>query len=490
MSQLKQLAGQTVIYGIPTIVGRVLGFLLIPLYTRVLIKELFGIVTELQADVALMLVLLTYGMETAFFRFSEKHDNKREVYSTVFLSILITSLLFIVLCAIFLPDISGALGYAAHQNYILVLVITLAIDALRSIVFARLRELHRAFRFAAIKSTEIILMIGFNLFFLLACPYLLKHSNGMLYDFIAAIYNPNDQVFYIFLSNLLANIVTLVLMLPEILSVQLKINIKLWKSMILYGLPVMVWGLAGLTNEVFDRTIMKYLIPANENPMAQLGIYGACYKVSIIMSLFIQAFRFAAEPFFFQKAKQSDSRQVYADVMKYFVIVCSFIFLATMLYIDIAMLFVGEEFRVGAGVVPILLMANMFLGIYYNLSIWYKLTDRTIWGAFISSIGAAITLILNFLLIPEMGYMGAAWATFICYLTIMTISYFLGQHKYRIPYNTKRIVFYILAVTAVFLLSTLFKFDNKVIHYTINTFLLIGFVLMAYLLDFKGKKIL
>ena len=345
MNPLKKLAGQTAIYGLPTIIGRLLSYLLVPLYTRVFSTSEYGVVTELYAYIAFLMVILTYGMETAFFRFSQKENDKAGVYSTSIISLLVSSVLFITLAWLFSSSIASALGYANNKEYIVWFAFILGLDALTAVPFARLRELNKAKRFAFIKSVNIASQIGLNLFLIVLCPYILKHhEHSFVGNIINLFYKKEIGVGYIFISNLLASILTLLILLPEIISIKFEFNKVLWKQMMLYALPIMVWGMSGIVNETFDRILLKHLITKGD-AMAQLGIYGACYKVSILMTLFIQTFRFAAEPFFFSNAKNKDAKKIYADVMKYFIIICAFIFLVVMMYIDVIILFVGKDFR-------------------------------------------------------------------------------------------------------------------------------------------------
>ena len=486
MNPLKKLAGQTAIYGLPTIIGRLLSYLLVPLYTRVFSTSEYGVVTELYAYVAFLMVILTYGMETAFFRFSQKEQDKKGVYSTSIISLIVSSILFVSLSWMFSKSISSALGYAGHREYIVWFALILGLDALTAVPFARLRELNKAKRFALLKSINIAAQIGLNIFFIIVCPYILKHwDNTLAGSFVKLFYRKEIGVGYIFISNLLASIITLIMLVPEIIKIKLEFDKLLWKQMMIYALPIMVWGMAGIVNETFDRILLKHLIKTGD-AMSQLGIYGACYKVSILMTLFIQTFRFAAEPFFFSNALNTDAKQIYADVMKYFIIVCAFIFLAVMMYIDVIILFVGKDFRIGAPVIPILLLANLCLGVFYNLSIWYKLTDQTMYGAYISTFGAIVTLVLNFILVPIMGYMGAAWATLICYFLIMLVSYILGQKHYPINYDLKRILIYLGIALGLYFISELLKIETKSVKLLINTVFVIIYIVSVF--TFEKRK--
>ena len=482
MSHIKQLAGQTAIYGLSSIIGRVIGYLLIPLYTRVFIPSEYGISNELYAYSSLLLVIITYGMETAFFRFSETEKDRGRVFSTALISLLASTALFVMIALVFARPVAGVIRYSNHIEYIIWIALIVSFDALAAIPFAHLRSMNKAKRFAVVKLMNIFFNIGLNLFFLLLCPFLLR--KGLFIGFINLVYSKEIGVGYIFISNLIASALTIVLLLPEYLGIKYTFDRELWKRMMRYALPLLVVGFAGIINETMDRIFLKFLLPENIS-MAQVGIYGACYKISLIMTIFIQAFRFAADPFFFAKAKERDAKIIYADVMKYFVIICAFIFLVVMLYIDIIKYFVGEKYYEGLPIVPILLIANMCLGIYYNLSIWYKLTDKTTFGAYISIFGAIITIILNVLWIPLIGYMGSAWATLICYASMMVISFIYGQKNYHVNYDMKKIIGYISLSFVLFFISKYIHFDNNIIQYIFNSLLLLVFVTVTYFFEKK-----
>jgi O-antigen/teichoic acid export membrane protein len=435
LSQLKKLASQTAIYGLSTILGRFLNYLLVPLHTRVFGTADYGVVSELYAYVSFFIVVLTYGMETTFFRFSQDEEKRDKVFPTAFVSIGISSIIFMLCMGAFAQPIANSIRYPNHPEYIIIFSLILGLDAIASIPFALLRQQSRPVKFAIVKNINIFINILFNLYFLMLCPYMQRESNISL-----PFYNETIGVGYVFISNLAASIVTLPLLSKEILYIKKGFETALWWKMIAYGLPLLIVGMGGMVNETLDRAIMKYLLAAGERTMSQVGIYGANYKLSILMSLFIQAFRFAAEPFFFSHAKTSDKKTMYAQVMDYFVIVCLGIFLIITLYIDLFKYFIGEQFYDGLKVVPILLLANVCLGVYYNLSIWYKLSDQTRKGAMISFIGAGITIGLNIWWIPLFGYVGSAWATFICYFSMMLICYFMGMKYYPIPYHIRHLL--------------------------------------------------
>lgn len=442
MNPLKKLASQTAVYGLSSIVGRFLNYLLVPLYTYAFKAGEYGVVSEFYAYTGFFAVLLVFGLETGFFRFTQEEEQKEKVYSTALGFVILANLLFVGLIALFVEPIAGAMLYAGYEEYFYWFAAILALDSVAAIPFARLRAENKAFKFAGIKLFEIVVTVALNIFFIVICRKAhLQDPNSTL----GMLYNPQIGVGYIFISNLIASAVKMVLLLPMLKGVTLGINRELLKRMMRYSLPMVVIGFAGIINEMLDRAILKYLLPFdNETNMAQLGIYGACYKLAVLMTLFIQAFRYAAEPFFFAQAKQENSKQIYADVMKYFVIVCVFVFLLVMLFLPWIQHFIGKEYRVGLPVVPILLMANLFLGIYVNLSIWYKLTDRTLTGAWVSIGGAVLTIILNVLLVPTIGFMGSAWATLACYVGMAGVSYIMGQKFYPVQYDLKKITGYIL----------------------------------------------
>ena len=477
-NEVKKLAGQTAIYGGTTVLSRLLNYLLVPLHTYLFSNAAdYGVVGELYAWTSLFIVILTYGMETAFFKFSQDEGVKDRVYSTVVGSLLVTSTLFIVLCSVFAQPIADWLRYPAHPEYVRWFSVIIGVDALTSIFFAHLRFLNKALRFAAVKLTNILVNVLLNLFFLLLCPWLLTKNPDSA--FVNAIYNPEIGVGYIFIANLVASVVTLLMLFPGILRQKFVFDWQLWKKMFRYAFPLLIFGLAGIVNETMDRVLIKRLSLAAE-PQASVGIYSACYKISILMTIVIQAFKYAAEPFFFRKAKDKDAKETYAEVMTLFVLVCSVIFTGIMLYMDIVQYFVGETYRVGLPIVPILLMANLFLGIFYNLSIWYKLTGQTKFGAYIAIFGAVITLVLNWLLIPRFDYMGAAWTTFACYLSMMVVSYLLGQKYYHVDYDLKRILFYLFFAVAVYGLSVgvnrWLGIESVGARLAVNTVILVGYL--------------
>jgi O-antigen/teichoic acid export membrane protein len=460
---------------------------LVPLYTNVFSPSEYGIVTELYAYVSFLTVFLTYGMETALFRFSELHENKEKVFSTALISIFSTTALFFAIVFFFKNSIAEFLQYQAHSEYILWFALIISLDALMAIPFAKLRQSNRPKTFAALKSINIFLNIFFNLLFIVFCPSVCQNNTHPLFNLVNTIYMPEIGVGYIFISNLLASFFTMLIMLPALLKVKYELDQLILKKMLIYALPLLLAGLAGMVNETMDRILLKYLLPSSSNVMAQIGIYGACYKVSIVMTIFIQTFRYAAEPFFFSESRKGDSTNIYNKVMTYFVIACCFIFLITLLYMDFIQYFVGEKFREGLHIVPILLLANMCLGVFYNLSIWYKLSGKTQFGAFLTLFGAAITLIANYLLIPKIGYLGAAWATLLCYASIMVFSYYLGKKYYFVRYDIKRIIGYWGLAIFIYLLSNYSNHLTITSRVVINSLLLIAFAVTVYWFELKNS---
>ncbi|MCX4368658.1 lipopolysaccharide biosynthesis protein [Muribaculum intestinale] len=441
MAGVKSLAKDTAIYGVSSIVGRFLNWCLVPLYTRLFPEDMYGVVTYVYSIVALTLIILTYGMETGFFRFAnhERYSNPDEVYSTSLTSLGFTSTLFFALVLLFLEPVSRAMECGGHESYVWMMALAVAIDAYSCIPFAYLRYKKRPVRFAMLKLVNIGLNIVLNIFFLLICPWLMRVAPGWVEWFYVADFG----IGYIFLSNLIASAVTLLMLLPDIVRIPLKFNGRLLREMLAYSFPLLVLGIAGIMNQTLDKIL--YPVLATSDAMAGLGIYGANYKIAIVMVMFIQAFRFAYEPFIFSQSRErgDNKLQAYRDAMKYFVIFALFIFLGVMYYLDILRYFVRPDYWAGLKVVPVIMAAEFFFGIFFNLSLWYKLTDKTVWGTWFSLLGLAVTVVLNVLLVPRYGYMGCAWAAFCCYGVMMLASYFVGNAKYPIGYNVGRLIFYV-----------------------------------------------
>lgn len=444
MAGIKSLVKDTAVYGISSIVGRFLNWMLVPLYTIMFPVEEYGVVTYIYSVVALVMVILTYGLETGFFRFAnhEKWKDPYEVYSTCMVSLTASSGIFAVGVLLALKPVSAALECAGHESYIGMMAVCVAIDTFLSVPFCWLRFRKRPWRFAVLKLVNIGVNIGLNLFFILLCPWLMKHAPGTVDWF----YRPEFGIGYIFLSNVIASVVSLVLMIPDITGFRWKFNSELWRRIMVYSLPLLVLGVAGIMNQTIDKILYPILVTDPQEAMYGLGIYGANYKIAVILLVFLQAFRFAYEPFIFARSKEDGENrmQSYRDAMKYFIIFALFIFLGVMFYIGVIKYFISPRYFSGLKVVPIVMLAELFFGIFFNLSLWYKLTDRTVWGMWFSIIGCAITVIINIILVPRIGYMGCALGAFCSYGTMMVLSYFIGARKFPVGYPMGRIGFYFL----------------------------------------------
>lgn len=491
MNKLKKLAGQTAIYGLTSIISRLLNWLLVPLYTRVFSPEQYGIITEMYSYVAFLVVLLTYGMETAFFRYATIKDNSiKQVYSTIIYALVATSALFITSSFVFSQPIADWLKYPNDSIFVIWFAFIVGLDAISSIPLAKLRLENHAIKFALINFTSILVNIGLNLFFLYYClrHFRAGHTNWLIETF----YNPEIGVGYVFIANLIASCVKFLLLLPITLQAKQTFDKELLKKMLMYAFPLLVYGLAGIVNETIDRIMLKRILfdqIGEKATMTQIGIYGACYKISIIITLFIQAFRYAAEPFFFAQEKETNAKETYSKIMTYFVIVCATIFLTVMLFLDVFKYFVpNEAYWIGLKVIPILLLANISLGIYYNQSIWYKLSGKTSFGAYIGIFGAIITIALNYSWIPTYGYMGSAWATLICYASMMGVSYLLGQRYYPIKYDLIKILLYLLSAILLYYFFDLLQISNLVMEYALRSLLVISFIISVYFIE-RPKKV-
>jgi O-antigen/teichoic acid export membrane protein len=489
MTAIKRLAGQTAIYGVPSVLGRILNYLLVPLYTGVFHPNDYGTINVFYAYTSFLMVVLTYGMETTFFRFNEQEKEKGSVFSTGMITVFSSSIVFLALAMIFAPHLAQWMDYASYPEYVRMFAWILALDAMSAIPFARLRAQNKARRFAVVKMTNVFLNIALNLFFLVFCPFILKnHSEGLTGKFIASFYNTGWRIEYVFLSNLASSAITFIMLMPEITGVKWHIDSALRKKMLFYAFPLLFAGMAGIVNETFDRLLLRYLLPKSIASY-EVGVYSACYKISILMTIFIQAYKYAAEPFFFAQAKEKDAKLVYARIMDYFIIVVSLIFLGTMVYLDdiiMPLLVRGKEYWEGRGVIPVLMMANLFLGVYYNLSIWYKLTGKTSWGAWLSLIGAIVTLILNFWWIPLShdhliyGYYGSAWATFICYGLMMVLSYLIGQKYFPVNYNLGKFGSYLGLSVLLYVISLVVRPDQAITRIAFATVLILIFLGVVY----------
>ena len=489
--QMKILAKETAIYGVSSIVGKFLNWMLVPLYTYVLQQQSdYGIVTNLYAWTALLLVILTYGMETGFFRFANKEgENPQTVYSTSLIALFSTSLLFAIACVVWQTPIANALGYPSHSEFIVLLGIVVAMDAFASIPFAYLRYKKRPLQFAALKLLFVFLNILLNLFFLVLCPKIQDWA------IIGSWYDPNYGVGYVFVANILATAIQTLCLIPMALpnlpfrgekaGLGRVFSWPLLQQMLRYSLPLLVLGVCGIMNQTLDRILFPFFYDGAD-AQAQLGIYGACFKVAMVMMMFTQAFRYAYEPFVFAKHKDRESVAAYADAMKYYIIFSYMILLGMIFYLDLLKFIIAPSYWEGLKVVPIVLWTYIFQGVYFNLSFWYKLTDKTQWGAYFSIIGVVITFALQAIFVPRIGYMASAASSTVCYLVIMLLSYLIGRKHLEIPYDLRRIGIYTLLVvtllTGYYALAHFLPI-NQWIKMGIGTILLIIYCVSFYRLD-------
>ena len=474
MSEMKSLAKDTAIYGLSSIIGKFLNYLLVPLYTYALARTAdYGIVTNIYAWTALLLVLLTYGMETGFFRFANREDyDARTVYKTAYGTLFISSALFTLLVIIFNQPIANVLGYPDHAEFVEMMFATVAVDAFACIPFAYLRYQKRPILFASLKLLFVVLNIAFNLLFLV-------------------VLGKND-VFYVFLSNILATTIQTLCLLPFTLPKGGRFDAGVLKDMLRYSLPLLVLGVAGIMNQTLDRILFPYLYPYDD-AQAQLGIYGACFKVAMVMMMFTQAFRYAYEPFVFAKHKDRQSVEAYADAMKYYIIFSYLILLGVVFYLDIFRYIVSSAYWEGLKIVPVVLWTYVFQGIYFNLSFWYKLTDETKWGAYFSLIGLVITFVLQVVGVPRIGYWASCGSSLVCHFCIMLLSYFIGQKKAPIPYDMKRIGGYTaltLGLLSVYYALRLYYISNMWVLMGIGTVLIAVYLFVLTRKDFPIQDVL
>ena len=487
MSSIKKLAGQTVWYGISSIAARFINFLLTPLLTYNLAQKAdYGKIGLIYAAVPILNILFTYGFETAYFRFAGKEEYKKDIYSTAALSLLFSTILFTILLWSYQSAFGNIIGLSDFPRIVQISIFIIALDALTTIPFARLRQEQRPRKYAFIKIAGIFINVVVTWFYVAWCP---KHVQANTNNFFILIYDPKtNPVVYVMLANLFQAGFTLLLLWNELKQIRFKFNAELWKKMMLYSMPLIIAGMGGMINETFDRLMLQWWLPGTEKfRQEQVGIYNACYKVSILITLFVQAFRLGAEPFFFKQAEVGNPQRTYARVMKFFVITVCCVFLIINLYIPIWRWFISPAYWEGLAIVPILVLANMCLGIYYNLSIWYKLRNKTMAGATITIIGALLTFLINFLFIPRFSYMASAWATLTCYASMMVISFVWGQKVYFVPYAWKKLLAYLIIVILLFFahkgITSLW--DNTLFSLTIGSVFLLAFLLFIIRIEKK-----
>ena len=472
-NSLKKLVGQTAIYGLSSIIGRFLNYLLVPLYTYKIAAASggYGVVTNIYAFTALLLVLLTFGMETTFFYFANRDEvDSKKAFSTAASAVGIVSLVFWLLCMIFSVPIANTLNYEAHPEYIRIMASVVALDAFQAILFAQLRNQNRALKFVILKLAFIICNVGLNLFVFLVAPHLSESCPSLM-----GWYDSSYQVGYVFLVNLICTAGVTLGFLPELRDMRFGIDTKLLKEMLKYTWPLLLLGLIGILNQVADKICYKFIVPGQEGEV-QLGIYGACVKIAMIIAIFTQAFRYAYEPFVFGGQKDKNSREMQAEVMKYYVMFTLLAFLLVVLYLDVFKFIIQRNYWEGLRSIPIVMMAEIFMGVYFNLSFWYKLNKQTWWGAIFSTIGVAALLAINFIFVPKYGYMACAWGGFAGYGICMLLSYIVGQKKNPIPYNLKAILGYFALAVIIYYLSKLLRPHNQILVYVVNTALLLVYV--------------
>ncbi|WP_028788106.1 lipopolysaccharide biosynthesis protein [Terrimonas ferruginea] len=453
MSSIKQLAGQTMWYGVSSIAARFLNYLLTPYLTSALLTSAYGEMQLIYSLIPFLNILFTYGLETAYFRYIQKKEQAADVYDTITVSLIISTVSLTTLMILFRGAIADIISLQDHTEYITWCAFIIGLDALTTIAFAKLRHDNRPVKYAVIRISGILVYIALTIFFLSVCPRIAKDHPD---HFLLLFYKPGMEVGYLILANVAQSLFTFILLRKEFFAFRWRFNKTLWREIMRYSMPLLIVGFGGMVNETMDRIMLRWW-STSADPLTEIGIYSGCYKLSILITLFVQAFRMGAEPFFFKQSQGENPQRTYARVMKFFVIAVCLMFLVVVLYLDIWKHFLSREtYWTGLRVVPILLLANMFLGIYYNLSIWYKVTNRTRAGATITFIGAGITLLINFLFIPSFGYMACAWATFLCYGTMMVLSFVWGQKVYRIPYAWKKLVAYIVIVVLLYGIAILF----------------------------------
>lgn len=469
MAGIKSLVKDTAVYGLSSIIGRFLNWGLVPLYTYLFSEADYGIVSYLYAIVAVIIVILNYGMETGFFRYANKEDDYEKVYSTAMVSVATTSLIFIALISIFLQPISSALTLPHHPDFVWMMGFTVAVDAFTNLPFAYLRFKRKAWTFAGIKLLNIGVNIGLNLFFLLVCPKLNEVAPQLISWFYSPLGGEAFGVGWIFLANVISTLVVLLCLVPQMKVKRIVCDTALLKKMLNYSWPLLVLGVAGNLSQGMGQIIIPYLFPNDpEGAKAMVGLYGANIKIAVVMMMFTQAFRYAYEPFIFSKAARQgeDKTQAYCDAMKYFVIFGLAIFLGVMYFLPVLKHFISPDYWVGLRVVPIMMIADICFGVYFNLSLWYKLTDRTKWGMYLSLLGFVLMLGGNLIFVPAIGmpdgYIGSAWAALISYGGIMTVSYLLGRKYYPIPYEVKRIGLYTLLAAVLWGIGSAFDFPYAI----------------------------
>lgn len=473
---LKVLAGETIVYGVSTMVGRLLNWLLMPFYIRTLLPDEYGVIVNMYGIISILLVVFTYGLETGFFRFSRKGE-QADVFKTSLVLIGSTSLLLIILTGISANNISSFFYNGFYKNSLILVSIIVAFDCFLAIPFSNLRLNNKAIKFGIFKITNIILNIFFNLVFLLLMPYLIKHH--YISDYWTSLYNSGNGVFYVLLSNAFSSVITLFLFIGEFKNLKGVFDYSLLVKLLRYSWPVLIVGITGMIVQNSDKVMMPKLI--GKDGFKELAVYGANFKIGVLMSLFTQSFRFAFEPYFFKN--QDKGKESYAKIMEYYVFFGVFIFLGVTLFLDVINIMLTKEYLYGNIVIPFVLVGQLFYGIYFNLSLWYKLTDKTIYGAIFGVLGTLITVCINFILIPKYGIIGGALAIMIGYGVMMVISYFVGQKYYAVPYSLKKIGLVVLVGLLVYIVDGMVYFDYVIYRFIFKGVIFVSFVFIFLLIN-------
>jgi O-antigen/teichoic acid export membrane protein len=475
LNPIRQLAGQTAVYGLSSVVARILNYFLVPLYTRVFDTGEYGVVTELYAYVAILMVILTYGLETGYFRFAKEKEEEKNVFSTAFLSLLTSSFLFVLLVSLFSGSITRFLGEGHQVEFVVLLAFILGVDTLLAIPYAQLRQQRKSVKFAFFKTLNIGTNIVFNLFFLLFVPVMERTFPG---NALSSFFPSDFGVGYIFVSNLLASGLNLLLFLPTILRSLISFDAQLFKKIFRYSFPLLIAGLGGIINETIDRVILKYRLNEIPNPIEQLGIYGANIKIAVFMTLFVQMYRYAAEPFFFNQYRESQKEFLdnYSLINRVFIYIGLFVFLGIVFFLDIFKYFIGFDFREGIGIVPLVLFSNLLLGVFFNLSFWYKLNDRTWYGAYLTLFGAIITIGINYIFIPVYGYFASAWAHVVCNLSMVIISYYYSRQVFKVDFKTGRVIIIVMLAAGFYFLKARVNLEIYALEVLFRFLLLVVFI--------------
>ncbi len=492
----RKLASETGIYGVSTVLGRLIGYMLVPIHTGVLETENYGLVSEFYSYAAFLAVLYLYGMETTFFRFAAKgNNNVQAIFNAAVSSLIVSSIILSSILILFSTPIATLLQYPNSGTYVLLFAILIGTDSITAIPFAMLRIQQKAFQFATLKIINIVFNVLLNIFFFIICPKIYSEQwLPFLRPLLLELYDPSIGLGYAFLANVISSGLNLLLLYPVFRNFRFNLNFTLLKPLYIYTYPLIFSGLAAAINQVLDKPLIKWLLPEDFYPglnsLEAVGIYGACYKLPIFVTLVVQAFKFAAEPFFFSQAKRKDSPQIFAKLMKYFIIFSLLMIVALQVNLEwISQILIrNEAYRKGIGVVPILLFANVFLGIYYNLSVWFKISDKTEYAATIGGIGALITLLGNLFLIPVAGYYGSAISVLLCYAGMTFISYWLGQKYYPVPYKILNALLYFFLTLSILILSAYIKQTDFWKNLLIQNTLLLAFVLCIWLIEIKDMQ--